>query len=246
MLAMAHLIRSNEVSRRLVLGGASALLAGAVAGGARAASSPVLVELFTSQGCSSCPPADAYLKELAREPGILALAYHVDYWDDLGWRDPFSSVAATARQRAYARLMALSSIYTPQMVVNGRFEAVGSDRDRVAAAIAKAAAIAPVAPVALTAADDTLITEIAAGTGEGRVWGVVYDLRHETDVRRGENAGRTLTNVNIVRSIDALGTWSGAALTISHDLPQPGSGAAVFVQASNGAILGAAAFNASV
>jgi hypothetical protein len=229
--------------RRVLQGGASAVLAGMVTGRARAAASPVLVELFTSQGCSSCPPADAYLSELAREPGVLAVAYHVDYWDDLGWRDPFSSPAATARQRAYARLMALSSIYTPQMVVNGRFEAVGSDRDRVAAAIAKAAATTPAAPIALTAAGNALVVQIGAGSGQGRVWGVVYDLRHETSVRRGENAGRSLTNVNIVRSIDALGDWSGTALTLTRDVPLPGSGAAVFVQASSGAILGAAAFN---
>ena len=244
---MIHPIPFDGLSRRRVLqGGASAVLAGMVAGRARAASSPVLVELFTSQGCSSCPPADAYLTELAREPGVLAVAYHVDYWDDLGWRDPFSSVAATARQRAYARLMALASIYTPQMVVNGRFEAVGSDRDRVAAAIAKAAAIAAATVVALTSAKGALTAEIGAGTGQGEVWLVTYDLRQETRVRAGENSGRTLTNVNIVRSIEALGTWSGTALTISRGLPQQGSGAAVFVQASNGAILGAAAFNASV
>jgi len=241
---MIHPMPFDGLSRRRVLqGGASAVLAGMVAGRARAASSPVLVELFTSQGCSSCPPADAYLTELAREPGVLAVAYHVDYWDDLGWRDPFSSPAATARQRAYARLMALSSVYTPQMVVDGRFEAVGSDRDRVAAAIAKAAATAPAAPIALTVAGNALVAQIAAGSGEGRVWGVVYELRQETPVRRGENAGRALTNVNIVRSIDALGDWRGTALTVTRDLPQPGSGAAVFVQASNGAILGAAAFN---
>jgi hypothetical protein len=229
--------------RRLIQGSAGAVLAGIVAGRARAASSPVVVELFTSQGCSSCPPADAYLAELAREPGILALAYHVDYWDDLGWRDPFSSQAATARQRDYARLMALSSVYTPQMVINGRFETVGSERDHVAAAIAKAAATASAAAIALTAAEDTLTATIAAGLGEGRVWGVLYDLRRETEVHRGENAGRRLVNVNIVRSIDSLSIWSGAALTIPHALPQPGTGVAVFVQSRDGAILGAAAFS---
>jgi hypothetical protein len=229
--------------RRLLQGSAGAVLAGIVAGRARAASSPVLVELFTSQGCSSCPPAEAYLAELAREPGILALAYHVDYWDDLGWHDPFSSPAATARQRDYARLMALSSVYTPQMVINGRFETVGSERDDVAAAIAKAAATASAAAIALTAAEDTLTATIAAGPGEGRVWGALYDLRHETEVQRGENAGRRLVNVNVVRSIEALGAWSGAALTIPHAPPQLGAGVAVFVQSSDGAILGAAAFN---
>jgi hypothetical protein len=232
--------------RRFLEGGAGAVLAGMVAGRAGVASSPVLVELFTSQGCSSCPPAEAYLGELARERGILALAYHVDYWDDLGWHDPFSSSAATARQRAYARLMDLRAVYTPQMVINGRFEEVGSERGRVAAAIAKAATIAPAATIDLTAQPDALMATIGAGAGEGRIWGVLYDLRHETAVRRGENAGRQLVNVNIVRSIDALGTWSGAPLALSRSLPQPGTGTAVFVQSADGAILGAASFkNAS-
>ena len=241
---MAHHSGSKELSRRLVLGGASAMLAGAVIGRARAASSPVLVELFTSQGCSSCPPADAYLTELAREPGLLALAYHVDYWDDLGWRDPFSSPAATARQRAYARAMALRSVYTPQMVISGRFETVGSDRHRVAAAIAKAAAIASATVVALTSAAGALTAEIGAGTGQGEVWLVTYDLRQETHVRAGENSGRTLTNVNIVRDIEKLGPWNGAPVTFAREVLQPGGGAAAFVQAGDGAVLGAAAFNA--
>jgi hypothetical protein len=228
--------------RRLIRGGAAAVFAGMVFGRARAASSPVLVELFTSQGCSSCPPADAYLTELAREPTIIALAYHVNYWDDLGWRDPFSSVEATARQRAYARLMKLSSVYTPQMVINGRFEVLGSDRGRIAEAISKAAAIAPAASIACAAADDALAVQLGAGTGEGRVWGIAYDLRHETEVRRGENAGRKLLDVNIVRSIEALGSWSGAALTIIRALPKLGTGMAIFVQSGDGAILGAASF----
>src|SRR5437870_8060822 len=95
---------------------------------AQAGERPIVVELFTSQGCSSCPPADALLAELARRPDVLALSFHVDYWDRLGWKDPFSSRAATERQNRYAKLLALPTVYTPQIVVDGKWQAVGSDR----------------------------------------------------------------------------------------------------------------------
>jgi hypothetical protein len=207
-----------------------------------AASSPVVVELFTSQGCNSCPPADAYLAELARQPGILALAYHIDYWDQLGWRDPFSSPAATARQRAYARALGLRTIYTPQMVINGRTDAVGSDRQQVAAAIA--AGGGPALPVALEADGGALAIRVGTGTGRGRIWLMEFDLSHETQIRGGENRGRTLVNVNIVRSVEELGAWGGASVEFTRPRPPGGTGSAVLLQSESGAILGAASITA--
>src|SRR6266436_6799791 len=110
---------------------------------------PTVVELFTSEGCSSCPPADALLAELAGRPEVLALSFHVDYWDRLGWKDPFSSPAATARQHRYARLLGLATVYTPQIVVDGRWQAVGSERGDVERALDLARRNRDRVPVAL-------------------------------------------------------------------------------------------------
>jgi hypothetical protein len=240
---MKQSTRFAAISRRhVVVGGATAVLAAGSIPRATAAASPAVVELFTSQGCNSCPPADAYLTELARQPGILALAYHIDYWDQLGWRDPFSSPAATARQRAYAQTLGLTTIYTPQMVINGRVDAVGSDRRQVAAAIAASAR--PMVPVTLDQDHDALTLRVGAGTGQGRIWLIEYDLEHETRVRGGENAGRTLVNVNIVRSLEDLGPWTGAAAAFARPMPRAGTGRAVLLQSERGAILGAAAVTA--
>ncbi len=109
----------------------AALCVAATAAPAGAAQRPIVVELFTSEGCSSCPPADALLAELATRPDVLALSFDVDYWDRLGWKDPFSSPQATARQQDYARLLGTGTVYTPQIVVDGRWEGVGSDRAAV-------------------------------------------------------------------------------------------------------------------
>src|SRR5436190_20900837 len=110
---------------------------------------PTVVELFTSQGCSSCPPADALLAQLAGRPDLLALSFHVDYWDRLGWKDPFSSAAATQRQHRYAELLGLATVYTPQMVVDGKWQAVGSDRSDVEQALSSARRSRGGVPVAL-------------------------------------------------------------------------------------------------
>src|SRR5215813_5505605 len=170
----------------------------ATIGSAQAGERPIVVELFTSEGCSSCPPADALLAELATRPDVLALSFHVDYWDRLGWKDPFSSPAATERQQRYAGLLKLATVYTPQLIVDGKWQAVGSDRVEVERALATARHGPIEVPLALTA--DHGLARIKLGPLGGPAAGAVlligFDLRHGTAVARGENSGRTLANAN--------------------------------------------------
>ena len=206
---------------------------------ASAASRPVVVELFTSEGCSSCPPADAYLTELAGRRDVLALAFHVTYWNSLGWRDPFSFEAATSRQAEYAGQLGGGS-YTPEMVVDGRRGLVGSERGAVASAIAASRGDASdSAPVSLSRSGGGLKVEIGAGGGRGRILLIGFDRQHQTQVGRGENSGRTLTESNIVRSLRPIGTYDGAGMQVSVGTGA-GQDAAVIVQSSDGRILGAA------
>lgn len=183
---------------------------------------PVVVELFTSQGCSSCPPADAYLSELASRPDILALSMHVDYWNGLGWRDPFSSTEVTERQRAYARTLGGRYVYTPQMVINGRVHAVGSDRAKVAGLIAAPRPDRAYAPSLALLDGRGGELEIALGkasfVGRATVWLVGFDNRHATRVGSGENSDRTLAYSNVVRSIRAVGQWSGRSSVLKVDI----------------------------
>ena len=218
------------------------LLAGRPAA-AQAPARPIVLELFTSQGCSSCPPADALLHRLARNDAtLLPLAFHVTYWDYLGWRDPYSLDEATARQRAYARVTASGSVYTPQLIVDGRHEVVGSDQLGVARAIRDAAA-EMVAPPALriARAGGTVTVEVgaAAGMPPGQVLLIGYDREHRTPVGRGENGGKTLLEANVVRSMVPLDSWRGGALRVPHALPA-GERLAVLVQAADGHLLAAA------
>lgn len=200
---------------------------------------PVVVELFTSQGCSSCPPADAYLSELAARPDILALSLHVDYWNGLGWRDPFSSAEVTARQRDYVRTLNGRYVYTPQMVINGRAHAVGSDRARVADLIAAPRPDRAYAPRLALSLGGPSALDIAIGEatfiGRATVWLVAFDNRHTTTVASGENSGRRLSYSNVVRAVRAVGQWTGRATTLKVDIgPEKKAGfenVAVIVQA---------------
>ncbi len=179
---------------------------------------PVLVELFTSQGCSSCPPAEAYLGELAERDDLVALSMHVNYWDYIGWADPFASDDTTNRQRAYGLRIGQGRVYTPQMVMNGVFDAVGSRRGMVKQAIAQARdSNAPhiAVELALDSGGGLLVTLPASHyAGDATVWLARYDGEHLTEVQRGENRDRTLRNVNVVRELRQIGTWSGQPLDI--------------------------------
>jgi hypothetical protein len=213
---------------------------------------PVVVELFTSQGCSSCPPADAFLGELARRPGVIALSLHVDYWDYIGWRDPFASAEMTARQHAYGRVLNTPMVYTPQMVIDGATEAVGSDRAQVLERIAAARDQAGPGKVAVELVPDgagawrAVIGAAAQPLSQpATVWLVMFDRESSADVARGENAGRNLPTYNVVREMRRLGTWDGSASEIPIR-PDLGNGCAVILQAGDvGPILGAAMMTAA-
>ncbi|CCD92677.1 conserved exported hypothetical protein [Bradyrhizobium sp. ORS 375] len=207
---------------------------------AAASDRPVVIELFTSQGCSSCPPANAYLNEMVRQRrDVLPLAFHVTYWDRLGWKDPFSLPAATDRQARYGSRFGDGS-YTPEIVVDGLTSHVGSNRAEVGPAIdrAKGARITAAA-IKLARNGDKLTVEVGGGEGRGRVLLVGFDHQHETSIRRGENGGRTLEELNVVRSVRALGDWSGTALRLNEPVPE-GEDVAVLLEAPDGRIVGAA------
>jgi hypothetical protein len=224
----------------LALGLALVAQAGRPPGAEAAVRRPVVAELFTSEGCSSCPPADAVLTDLARtRPDVLALAFHVTYWDRLGWPDPYAFAAATDRQRAYAAALGLESIYTPQMVVDGTRDVVGSDREGVATALADAARADAAVPLRLTRSGGALHVAVGAGQGGGRLLLVGYDAQHRTAVGRGENAGQVLVESNVVRDLRPLGAWDGTARSLDAPAPR-GEEAAVLLQAADGRILGAA------
>lgn len=201
---------------------------------------PVVVELFTSQGCSSCPPADAIVAELARtRADLLPLTFHVTYWNGLGWQDPFSFPGATERQRGYVAASVSSAVYTPAMVVDGKQDVIGSNRAAVEAALVRARADAETAaPVDIVRRGNQLAITIGAGLGHGNVLLLGYDRQHQTQVGHGENGGRTLLEANIVRSMSVAGGWTGQALHLQTAMPA-GDEVAVLVQADDGRILGA-------
>jgi hypothetical protein len=205
---------------------------------ARAGDRPIVVELFTSEGCSSCPPADALLAELATHPDVLALSFHIDYWDGLGWKDPFSSREATRRQERYKTLLDLATIYTPQIVVDGRWQAVGSDRAEVERALDLARRDHGNVPVAL--AIDRGNAQIKLGAVGDAVSASVlligFDRRHVDKVKGGENGGRTLANVDVVRGVDEIGSAREIVTPIRWQCDR----VAAIVQAKDGRILGVA------
>jgi hypothetical protein len=214
---------------------------GVAVGPARADERPILVELFTSEGCSSCPPADKLLAELASRPNVLTLSFHVDYWDRLGWKDPYSSHEATERQNRYATLLHLTSLYTPQIIVDGKWQAIGSDRADVEHAIDLARRSHK--EISVTLALDNGRAHVNMGAVDvaaGSVLLIGFDRRHVTAVKRGENGGRTLAHVDVVRGVDEIARVNSRAGEIDAPIPWTCDRIAAIVQGADGRILGVA------
>ena len=221
-----------------------------LASDATALARPIVLELYTSEGCSSCPPAEALAVQLAPRKDLLVLAFHVDYWDDLGWRDRFSLPAATERQRRWARGNDTWEVFTPQLIVDGRQSMVGSDAPAVTAALQAArmqqAHVTARSFTATISAGQLLVDSAAAPTKTAlELYVIAYLPQASTAVPRGENAGRTLFEANAVRSITRLGSLADGAVHLkiaTSSFPGDASRIAVLLQdARTGAIEGAQA-----
>lgn len=220
---------------------------------AETAPAPVVVELFTSQGCNSCPPADEYLGELAQRKDVLALSFHVDYWDYIGWKDRYGDPAYTGRQRAYAKTMGDGMVYTPQIIVAGASDAIGSDRGSVEHAIKGAKT--RLAMQTLKVERDPASGEVVLQLPEAdlpvpaTLWLVTYQYQNEDAVKAGENRGRKLVSFNTVRSLQKVGVWGGHAVTVPLKLaPQvkankPDGCAIIANLADYGPVIAAVAFD---
>lgn len=217
------------------------LAAFSASGSARAADPvhPVVVELFQSQGCSSCPPANAVLNSIADRPDVLALSFAVTYWDRLGWKDSFAHPAYTARQWEYSKAGGRGNVSTPQMIVNGRGVLVGSNRAQVEAFMNRydRGASGP----AIAAAGGRVNIAEGRAARPANVWLVRYDPRtHNVPIRAGENGGRTLPHKNIVREVHLLGKWTGDAQSFAIPAAAAPLRSAILVQdGPGGAILSA-------
>jgi len=217
---------------------------------AMAGSTKVVVELFTSQGCSSCPPADAFLRDLARRDDIIALSFHVDYWNYLGWTDPFSSREATMRQKAYRPAFGLRYVYTPQMIIGGAEQTNGSGRAAALKAIEAQRRKSMLGVALREAGPGAAIIAIDAGAPPEKpaaVWAFVIDRTHMTKIAHGENSGAKLANANVVRIMRRIGEWTGAQQDLHVDLARLGAAghdacAIVVQQHGPGPVLGAILF----
>jgi hypothetical protein len=190
-----------------------------------AAAGPVraVVELFTSQGCSSCPPADKVLGDLAKDPTILAVSLPIDYWDYIGWRDTLASPLFTARQKAYAATTGKDQVYTPQAIINGVQDAVGSDRTAIDLAAEKTRGSAGVMSLPMEVSVDNGTITVSLGDApagapeEAGVYLLALQRSQSVNIQRGENAGATLTYSNVVRAIIKIGEWRGGKAVLTAD-----------------------------
>lgn len=253
---------SSQISRRKVLAGGAALTAAASSGAvsvARAASAtPVFVELFTSQGCSSCPPADEFMGRLCKRPGIIGVTMNVDYWDYLGWRDTLGSAAFSRRQKEYATRRGDGRVYTPQMVINGRAHAVGSHESAVTAEIEQQVAVPKTyfVPIEMSASDGELRIDVAGGPADriiqaSTVWVMSVEPNVSVEIGRGENTGRKIEYHNVVRQMTPVGMWKGEAETFrlprAQIVNKQNSMCVAILQVDGaGPVLGCASMNADV
>lgn len=247
---MKNLLAKSALALSISLG---ALASFAHASFAQAGERPIVVELFTSQGCSSCPPADAFLNDLAEREDVLALSLPVNIWDYLGWRDTLATQTFTNRQRAYVRNLGGRSVYTPQMVIDGVEDAVGSRKGHVNSAIALRRNMAK-ENVAIDFVTDGSSVQLNVGAleteNEATLWLVRYVKETPVVIERGENAGETITYSNVVREMVPMGTWNGEAISLtlakSDFVGQAYDGCAAILQVEgNGQILGAARLDMS-
>ncbi|WP_033067802.1 DUF1223 domain-containing protein [Thalassospira australica] len=204
-----------------------------------------VVELYTSQGCNSCPPADRVLHELNQEHNdLLLLSYHVDYWNYLGWTDPFSDAFYSARQREYANHMRERYVYTPQVIINGDHVVRATAKQRIEATSRSLAPLPDVVDIDLSNSDTTkpaqgtvtlVRSEKSSAASTSLVWMVGFDNEHQRDVLSGENAGKRLVHANVVREMIGLGHWDGARREIPFAMTTPTDGGiAVLVQDGRG------------
>ncbi len=200
---------------------AAAALPALAQGSAGEAKPRAIIELFTSQGCSSCPPADRLMGELARDPSLIVLSLPVDYWDYLGWKDTLAHGAFTYRQKAYSGMRGDRQVYTPQAVINGVAHAVGSDRKQIERGIAAAAPLqAADSGIRIVRRDGGLAVECPTRASEAapaHLWALPFVKERSVQIGRGENGGRSVTYVNVVRGLSRIGECRGAAAAI--DIP---------------------------
>lgn len=233
---MKHII---AVGRGVIVGLA---LAGAASNAAAAERIPIIVELFTSQGCSSCPPANANLIELSKNSNILTLSFSVTYWDYLGWKDIFGKEEFTDRQVVYEPALGKAGPFTPQMVVNGKATAVGNDLGEVEQLVAATGKLH--GPSINLTADEVMVGKAPIASAGADVWLVRYDPNLvEVPVGRGENTGETLPHIHVVHSLQRLGEWDGSAVAFNVPRPADALKIAIIVQERHGGPILAVATN---
>ena len=237
------MVRSRRI-RSVAL--VAAMLAGAAASAAEGRKS--FVELFTSQGCSSCPPADRLLADLRHDPDLITLSMPVDYWDYIGWKDTLASPEFTKRQKAYAAARGDNHVYTPQVVVNGLLHAVGSDREEIlsAASASWGERGAMKIPLHMQTVGDMLQIDAGGAEANGAKWGALWIMHvvrsRSVAIGRGENSGKTITYTNVVRDISKVGDWAGKPtqyeIPLSELKATESDGFVVVLQASSAGKLG--------